>query len=165
FAIVLLEVAEEERHVIVPGHAAVSAEVEPDLVVRVPRMPAGEGGVVVGDVAAVPAEHDAAEAEIALRRGEEFFLVDVFAAQDAVDVGDGDLYPVARERADFVEDLLGRFAIRLFHALCALSSPWRRPGAKFCGVQIRPRPSPGRRSPWFSGTPPPTPSHPRASPA
>jgi hypothetical protein len=53
-------------------------------------MPAGIGAVVVADVAGVPAEDDVAEAEAVLGGGEELVLMEVFAAEDAVDVGDGD---------------------------------------------------------------------------
>jgi hypothetical protein len=58
-------------------------------------VPAGELGVVVALVVHVPAEHHVAEAEAALDGGEELVAVDVLAAQDAVDVADGDLHLAA----------------------------------------------------------------------
>ena len=54
-------------------------------------MPAGHFGVVIEDVADVPAEDDVAEPGTRFRRRPEFVQADVFAAQRAVDV----------ERAEF----------------------------------------------------------------
>jgi hypothetical protein len=89
------EFAQEERHAVVPRHAPVGVEVEPRERIGKAVLPAGQRAVVVADVGAVPAEHDVAEAEAAIRRllsrTEELVLVQVLAAQDAVDVADGDL--------------------------------------------------------------------------
>ena len=87
----LHEVAEEEIHAVVPGHLAMRAEVEARQRIGKALVPARERGVVVALVVQVPAVHDIAEAEPALDHRRELVLVDVLAAQDAVDVGDGDL--------------------------------------------------------------------------
>ena len=89
------EVAEEERHVGVPRHVARGVQVEPRQRVGKAVLPAGGGGVVVGDIHHVPAQHHVAEAEAAGRVGlggaEELVDVQVLAAQHAVDVADRDL--------------------------------------------------------------------------
>ena len=85
------ELAQEEGHVAVPGHAARRAQVQPRQRVGEAMLPAGDLGVVVALVLAVPAEHHVAEAEAAFHRAEELVLVQVLAAQDAVDVAAGDL--------------------------------------------------------------------------
>ena len=54
-------------------------------------VPAGVVDVVVELVVRIPADDHVAEAEALLERGEELVAADVFAAQDAVDVGDADL--------------------------------------------------------------------------
>ena len=69
-------------------------------------MPAGQRRVVVALIVHVPAEDDVAKAESALDRGKEFVLVQIFAAQHAVDVGHRHLDPVAGRVADGVEHLL-----------------------------------------------------------
>jgi hypothetical protein len=79
-------------------------------------MPAGQRGVVVAGVAGIPAEHHTAETESGGDRGEQLFLVDVLAAQHAVDVGHGHLDAVGRRVADFLEQF---FVGRLFHGV-----PW-----------------------------------------
>src|SRR5262245_17942320 len=56
-------------------------------------MPAGELGVVVQHVGAVPAEDHVAEAEALFDRGPELLQRDEFAAQQAVDVETADLDP------------------------------------------------------------------------
>ena len=97
------------------GTVRIRAEVDPRERVGKALVPAGERRVVVGDVHHVPAEHDVAEAESAFDRRVELVLVDVLAAQDAVDVGDGDLDAVARGLADGGDDLVAGmgFGMRL----------------------------------------------------
>ena len=90
------------------GTCAMRAEVDARDRVGEALVPAGERRVVVADVLRVPAEHDVAEAEAAFGRGLELVLVDVLAAQDAVDVGDGDLDAGAGRLADRVDDFRGR---------------------------------------------------------
>ena len=89
------ELAEEERHAVVPGHVARGVEVDARQRVGKAVLPAGDLGVVVALVVRVPAEHHVAEAEAALgvRLGgaEELVDVQVLAAQDAVDVAARDL--------------------------------------------------------------------------
>ncbi len=106
------EIAEEERHAAVPGNGAKRPEVDLREHVGEPLVPSGERRVVVGDVHHVPAEHDVAEAESAFRGRVELLLVDVFAAQHAVDVRDRDLHAIARRVADRGDDLGGRGRIR-----------------------------------------------------
>src|SRR6185369_17690122 len=74
--------------------------------VRESMVPARELRVVVALVVHVPAEHDIAEAESALDRGEELVTVDVLAAKDPVDVADADLHLPERRAADLLEDFL-----------------------------------------------------------
>jgi hypothetical protein len=68
-------------------------------------VPAGVARVVVADVARVPAEDHVAETEAGLRRREELLLVDVLAAENAVDVRDRDLDLLDGRFADLVEDV------------------------------------------------------------
>ena len=80
-------------------------------------LPAGELGVVVAVVLRVPAEDHVAETEAVVDRGEELVAVEVLAAQDAVDVGDGDLHLADRRLAQRLDDgvaVLGLVA-GLFH--------------------------------------------------
>ena len=58
----------KKSHVAVPGHVACGVQVQPRQRVGKAVLPAGDLRVVVGDVAAVPAEHHVAEAEAAARR-------------------------------------------------------------------------------------------------
>ena len=60
--------------------------------IGVAGVPAGDLGVVVEDVADVPAEDDVAEAEPVSQRAPELVERDVLAAQDAVDVEPADLH-------------------------------------------------------------------------
>ncbi len=106
------ELAEEERHVVVPRHRAERPEVDARNGVGKALVPARHRRVVVGDVHHVPAEHHVAEAESALERRIELFLVDVLAAQHAVDVRAGDLDPVARGVADGGDHLARRHGVR-----------------------------------------------------
>ncbi len=114
FLAVLLrhEIAEEERHAVVPRHVAMRAEVDPGECIRETLVPAGHRGVVVTLVAHVPAEDDVAKAEATLRGGEELVLVQVLAAQHAVDVGHRHLDALAGLVANGVEDLLGGDRLR-----------------------------------------------------
>ena len=109
FLAVLLpdELAQEERHAVVPGHRAVGPEVDARERVGEAPVPARDLRVVVADVLRVPAEHDVAEAEAALDRRHELVLVDVLAAQDAVDVRHGDLDAGARRLAHRLDHLRG----------------------------------------------------------
>jgi hypothetical protein len=108
-ALAILEVGQEEGDVSVPGHVAQGGEVDAGHGIRVSGVPPRVGAVVVADVAGVPAEHDIAEPEAAAFRGrEELVLVKVLAAQDAVDVGDGDLDLLPRRAAQLLEDVLVR---------------------------------------------------------
>ncbi len=66
-------------------------QVELRQCIREAVLPSGDGAVVVGVVARVPAEDHVAEAETAFGRALELVLVQVFAAQDAVDVAAGHL--------------------------------------------------------------------------
>jgi hypothetical protein len=75
-------------------------------------VPAGQGRVVVALIVHVPAEHDVAKAEPALDRGKEFVLVEVLAAQHAVDVGHRHFDPVSGRVANGVEHLLRRNFLR-----------------------------------------------------
>ena len=108
FLAVLLdhEVAEEERHAVVPRHVAMRAQVDPGKRIRVTFVPARHSRVVVTLVGHVPTEHDVAETEATLRSREKFILVHVFAAQHAVDVGHRNLDALAGFVANRVEDLL-----------------------------------------------------------
>jgi hypothetical protein len=63
-------------------------------------VPARVPGVVVADVARIPAEDDIAEAEAVLGSGKEFFLTKVFAAEDAVDVEAVDDVPETQDASD-----------------------------------------------------------------
>src|SRR5207245_10722835 len=64
---------------------------------------------------------DVAEAEARLRRGEELLLVEILAAEDAVDVGDGDLDLLVLRPGELAQD-----RVRLRHAAFFLSSTVRR---------------------------------------
>src|SRR6185503_276329 len=105
------ELAQEEGHVAVPGDRAARGEVEAHLGVGIARVPPRVGRVVVADVAGVPAEDDVAEAEAGRRGREELLLMEVFAAQDAVDVGDGDLDLLVLRAGELAQD-----RIRFGHA-------------------------------------------------
>src|SRR4051812_18540431 len=77
-------------------------------------MPAGPRGVVVALVGHVPAKDDTAKSETAVHRRQKFFLVEVLAAQHAVDVRDRDFHAGSRRSVDEVDDfLVRRFAV--FH--------------------------------------------------
>src|SRR6185312_27043 len=77
------EFAEKEVYVVVPGHLAMRAEVDPRQRIGEALVPAGVCRVVVALVVAIPAEHDVAEAEAAFERRLELVLVQVLAAQHA----------------------------------------------------------------------------------
>jgi hypothetical protein len=102
------EFAEEEIDVVVPRHAAVRRQVEARQRVRKALVPAGQRRVVVANVLGVPPEDDIAETEATLDGRHEFVLVDVLAAQNAVDVGHGDLDTVSRRLAHGGDDFCGR---------------------------------------------------------
>jgi len=101
------EFPQEERHVAVPRHGAPGGEVDARLGVGIAAMPAGEGAVVIADVARIPAEDHIAETETAIERGEELVLVQILAAQDAIDVGDRHLDLADRRPADRFDDRFG----------------------------------------------------------
>jgi hypothetical protein len=132
FLAVLLrdELSEEERHAAVPRHVPIGAEIDLREDVGESLVPAGQRRVVVGDVHHVPAEHHVAEAEAAFGRGIELVLVEILAAQHAVDVRDGDLDAVARRVAHGGNDRGGRRWVR--HAFapgrdrCILAQDGRR---------------------------------------
>ena len=104
-------VAEEEVAPRLPRHATEALEVDGDRAVRVAALPAGVGDVVVALVGRVPAEHHVTEAEPAVDGSQELRLVEVLAAQDAVDVDDGDLHVVGGVGGQRVDHgLVGRGA-------------------------------------------------------
>ena len=63
--------------------------------VREAFVPAGQRRVVVALVVHIPAEDNVAKAEATFGSGEEFVLVQILAAQHAVDVGHSDLDAIA----------------------------------------------------------------------
>ena len=85
------KLAEEEQAVVFEGQLAAGVGQDAHRRVGIAGVPAGVLHVVVELVLAVPAEHDVAEAEAPVERGEELVPRDVLAAQDAVDVEDADL--------------------------------------------------------------------------
>ena len=89
------KLAQEKGHTLVPGYVARRVQVEPCQRVRKTMLPSRGCGVVVGAVHHVPAQHDITESEATARIGlggaQELVAVQVFAAQDAVDVADGHL--------------------------------------------------------------------------
>ena len=93
---------------IVPRHVAMRAQVETRKRIGKSLVPTGKRRVVVARVVAIPAEHDVAEAETALDRRLELLLVNVFAAQDSVDIGHGDLDAMTRRFPYGGDDLGGR---------------------------------------------------------
>src|SRR5260221_2162501 len=97
------EIAEKERDAVVPGTGAVRPQIDPRDRVGEALVPSCQRGVVVALVVHVPAEDHVAKAEAAVDGGEEFILVDVLAAQHAVDVGYGDLDAGPGGVADRVE--------------------------------------------------------------
>ena len=52
-------------------------------------MPSGISGVVIADIAGVPAENHVAEAEAGFHGVEKLVFVQVFAAENAVNIRDG----------------------------------------------------------------------------
>ena len=86
------EVAEEERHVVVPRDVAVRSPRSSARARRESRVPAGERGVVVAVVVRCPSRTRRCRSRSPPSAApRELVLVEVLAAQDAVDVGDGDL--------------------------------------------------------------------------
>ena len=75
-------------------------------------MPAGQCRVVVALVVHVPAKDNVAESETAFCRREELVLVQVLAAQHAVDVRNGHLDALSGSLANRVEHLLGGDVLR-----------------------------------------------------
>ena len=80
------EFSEHEQGVFFEGNFAGGFGEDANVGVGVGSVPAGECGFIVELIVAVPAEDDVAEAEAAVEGFEEFFVVHVFAAQDAVDI-------------------------------------------------------------------------------
>ena len=62
------EVAEKERHLVIPGHAPRGTEIEARQCIRKAVLPADHRRVVVDRISHVPAEHNVAEPESALDR-------------------------------------------------------------------------------------------------
>ena len=85
------KIDQERGRVGLPRDDAEGVDVDLGVRVGVTRVPAGDPGVVVEDVADVPAEDDVAEAEARLEHAPELLERDVFAAQHAVDVEPADL--------------------------------------------------------------------------
>src|SRR5207248_7604900 len=102
------EFAEKEIDAIVPRHVSVRGEIEPRQRIGKSFVPAGQRRVVVTRVVAIPTEHDVAKAEAAFDRRLELVLVNIFAAQHAVDVGYRDLDAVPGRFAYRGDDLRGR---------------------------------------------------------
>jgi len=71
------ELAQEERHAVVPGHMARGCKVQPRQCVGEAVLPAGDLCVVVTLVGAVPAEDHVAEAEACIHCAEELDRVQV----------------------------------------------------------------------------------------
>jgi hypothetical protein len=86
------ELAQEEGDAVLEGQDAARVGQEAHGRVRIGRVPARIGDVVVELVVGVPADDDVAEAEALLQGGQEFLTRQVFAAQDPVDVGEPDLH-------------------------------------------------------------------------
>ena len=85
------EFGEEEQHVALDRNRAAGLRQDAAGRVGIGGVPAGEGGIVVELVVGIPAQHDVAEAEAVIERGEEFLARDIFAAQHAVEIDDADL--------------------------------------------------------------------------
>ena len=98
------EFAQEKRDAVVPRHLAKGGQVKPRQRIGKAVRPARDGGVVVAAVRHVPAQHDVAKAEAAVRVGlghaEELVLVQQLAAQHAVDVADRHLHLARARRLD-----------------------------------------------------------------
>src|SRR5207237_9902296 len=90
------ELSEEEIHAVGPRHVAMRAQVEPRQRVGESLVPAGQRRVGVARVAAIPAEYHIAKAEAAFDRRLELVLVNIFAAQDPVDIRHGQLSAMTR---------------------------------------------------------------------
>ncbi len=86
------QLAEEERQVLLEGNEARGLRHHPHRRIRIGRVPARVFHVVVELVVAVPAHDHVAEAEPLLERRKKLRAVHVFAAEDAVDVGDAELH-------------------------------------------------------------------------
>ena len=88
---VAVELAEEERQVVLERDQPHGLGQDAHRRVRIGGVPAGQRGVVVELVVGIPAQHHVAEAEALLERRFELVAGHVLAAHDAVDVEDADL--------------------------------------------------------------------------
>src|SRR6185437_16307085 len=85
------ELAEKEVRARLEGQLAAALRQDAHVRIRVTRMPAREGDVVVQLVVGIPAQHDVAEPQPLLQAGEEFLPREVLASQDAVEIEHTDL--------------------------------------------------------------------------
>ena len=85
------ELGEKQQHVALERQSAAGAGQHAQHGVGIGGVPAGKLDVVVLLVVRIPTQHHIAEANALVERREEFFAVDVLAAQDAVVVEDADL--------------------------------------------------------------------------
>ena len=88
---VVIEIEYEEGGPRLPGDDAEGREIDLGQHVGVASVPTGYLRVVIKRVGRVPAEDHVAEPQSAFRRGVELVTMDVFAAQNAVDIESADL--------------------------------------------------------------------------
>src|SRR5678815_537208 len=92
-AVAVAEVGEERGRAGLPGDGAERAGVDHGVRVGKAGVPPGDAGVVVEDVADVPAEDHVADTEAARERRTQLVERDVSAAEDAVDAEASGLGP------------------------------------------------------------------------